>query len=60
MLYINPTGGNPTGTVLPLERRERIYELCSRYNLLILEDDPYYFVHFPEDSDERYFFKFHS
>ena len=51
MLYINPTGGNPTGTVLPLERRKQIYDICCKYNLLIMEDDPYYFVHFTE-SDE--------
>jgi hypothetical protein len=33
----NCPGANPTGTVLPADRRRRIYELCSKYNLLILE-----------------------
>ena len=31
------SGANPTGTVLPADRRRRIYELCSEYNLLLLE-----------------------
>lgn len=47
-LYINPTGANPTGTVLPLERRREIYRLCCEYNLLLLEDDPYYYLQFEE------------
>jgi len=49
-LYINPTGANPTGTVLPEDRRHKIYQLCSKYNLLILEDDPYFFLQFEEES----------
>jgi len=47
-LYINPTGANPTGTVLPLDRRKQILELCSQYNLILLEDDPYYYLQFEE------------
>ena len=48
LLYINPTGANPTGTLLPLARRKEIYKLASQHDLLILEDDPYYYlqVHF--------------
>jgi len=51
-LYINPTGANPTGTVLPLERRKEILQLCSEYNLLLLEDDPYYYLQF-EEKEKR-------
>ncbi|XP_076750202.1 kynurenine/alpha-aminoadipate aminotransferase, mitochondrial-like isoform X2 [Xylocopa sonorina] len=46
LLYVNPTGANPTGTVLTESRRRRIYELAEMYNFLILEDDPYCFLHF--------------
>ncbi|XP_043516488.1 kynurenine/alpha-aminoadipate aminotransferase, mitochondrial-like [Frieseomelitta varia] len=46
ILYVNPTGGNPTGTVLTDSRKRQIYELAETYNFLILEDDPYSFVHF--------------
>lgn len=46
LLYINPTGANPTGTVLSESRRRKVYELAQKYNFLIVEDDPYYFIHF--------------
>jgi len=49
-LYINPTGANPTGTVLPTERRHEIYRLCCEYNLLLLEDDPYYYLQFEDKA----------
>ena len=48
VLYINPTGANPTGTLLSAERRKEIYQLCCDYNLLLLEDDPYYYLQFGE------------
>jgi len=50
-LYINPTGANPTGTVLTAERRQQIYKICSKYNLLILEDDPYYYLQFQPSAN---------
>ena len=52
VLYINPTGANPTGTLLSVERRKEIYQLCCDYNLLLLEDDPYYYLQFG-DKDTR-------
>ncbi|XP_012267836.3 kynurenine/alpha-aminoadipate aminotransferase, mitochondrial-like [Athalia rosae] len=48
LLFINPTGSNPTGTVLTEERRVKIYALAQKYDFLIIEDDPYYFVSFLE------------
>lgn len=48
VLYVNPTGANPTGVSLPLERRQEIYEIARDFNLLIFEDDPYYFLQFEE------------
>ena len=50
IMYINPTGANPTGTVLPLDRRRKIYEIASKYDLLILEDDPYYYLQFTKGN----------
>jgi len=56
-LYINPTGANPTGTVLSTSRRQRIYDLCSQYDLLILEDDPYFYLQFqPAEARPPSFF----
>lgn len=40
-LYLVPTFDNPTGITLPLERRQRIYAIASKFDLLIVEDDPY-------------------
>ncbi|XP_017775231.1 PREDICTED: kynurenine/alpha-aminoadipate aminotransferase, mitochondrial [Nicrophorus vespilloides] len=48
LLYINPTASNPTGTTMSLERRKEIYSICCKYNILILEDDPYYFLNFSD------------
>ena len=74
VLYIIPTGTNeqylqmliskgqnPSGFSLPLDRKQQIYRICSKYNILILgtvnfctclmtpyaEDDPYYHLQLP-------------
>lgn len=44
VLYMIPTGQNPTGTTQSLQRRKAIYEIAERHDLYILEDDPYYFL----------------
>ena len=41
MVYVIPTFQNPTGKTLTAERREKLAELGSRYDVIILEDDPY-------------------
>lgn len=41
IIYVIPTFQNPTGKTLPVERRRRIAELGSEYDVLVLEDDPY-------------------
>lgn len=41
IVYVIPTFQNPTGRTLSLERRKRIADLGSRYDVIILEDDPY-------------------
>lgn len=45
-MYVNPTASNPTGTLLTDARKKEIYKIAQQYNLIILEDDPYYMVHF--------------
>ncbi|KAL1502238.1 hypothetical protein ABEB36_007411 [Hypothenemus hampei] len=49
-IYLNPTGSNPTGVTMSLERRKEVYSICCKYNILILEDDAYYFLHFLEEE----------
>ncbi|KAI9296620.1 PLP-dependent transferase [Neoconidiobolus thromboides FSU 785] len=48
-IYIVPCGQNPTGATMGLQRRQEIYKLAQKYNLLIIEDDPYYYLQLPED-----------
>jgi 2-aminoadipate transaminase len=40
-IYVVPEFHNPKGTTLSLERREHLIELSRRYEIPILEDDPY-------------------
>ena len=44
LLYIIPSGQNPTGCTLSSERRMAIYEVAERHDLVIVEDDPYFFL----------------
>ena len=41
LLYIIPTFQNPAGITTSLEKRKAIYEVCKKYGLMILEDNPY-------------------
>lgn len=41
MLYTIPTFQNPSGKTLPSHRRKKIAELADKYDLLVVEDDPY-------------------
>ena len=50
LLYLIPSGSNPAGTTMGEARRRSIYAVAQRYNLLILEDDPYYFLQFGESK----------
>jgi hypothetical protein len=34
-------GQNPSGTSLSLARKQKLYQLASEHNMLIIEDDPY-------------------
>ena len=51
-IYIIPTGSNPTGATMPISRKQKIYEIAVKHDLLILEDDPYYYMQFNEDEDD--------
>lgn len=41
MVYTIPTFQNPSGRTMSLERRKKVAELAARYDVLVLEDDPY-------------------
>lgn len=45
-VYLVPTFDNPTGCTMGIERRKRVYELAVKYDILIIEDDPYGLLRF--------------
>ncbi|KAK0457241.1 PLP-dependent transferase [Desarmillaria tabescens] len=46
VLYVIPTGQNPTGCTMPIARKQEIYDICVKYDVIIVEDDPYYTLQF--------------
>ncbi|EIW53725.1 L-tyrosine:2-oxoglutarate aminotransferase [Trametes versicolor FP-101664 SS1] len=52
VLYTTPCGQNPTGSTLSLERRKQIYDIAQRYDIIIIEDDPYYFLQYDAPGSE--------
>ncbi|KAG9236716.1 pyridoxal phosphate-dependent transferase [Amylocarpus encephaloides] len=47
LMYTVTMGQNPTSSLLPVQRRKDIYAICSKYDVLIIEDDPYWYLQFP-------------
>ena len=43
-------GQNPTSGVLSLQRRREIYALCSEYDIIVVEDDPYWYLQYPSST----------
>ncbi|MFD1955277.1 PLP-dependent aminotransferase family protein [Paenibacillus thailandensis] len=41
LLYTNPTFHNPTGTVMPVEKRKLLLKICEEEQLPVVEDDVY-------------------
>jgi kynurenine/2-aminoadipate aminotransferase len=50
VLYVIPTAQNPTGCSYSYSRRRAIYAVCQRYDIIIIEDDPYYYLQFDVDK----------
>lgn len=55
VLYTIPCGGNPTGVTASLERKKKVYAVCQKHDLLIFEDDPYYYLQFQSPRVPSYF-----
>lgn len=56
LLYTICTGQNPTGSSLDAIRRKEIYELACKYDFIIVEDEPYYFLQmtkYEEGKEEK-------
>ncbi|KAJ2746479.1 hypothetical protein GGI20_001322 [Coemansia sp. BCRC 34301] len=60
--YLIPTAQNPTGATMSLQRKQAIYEVAQKHDLVVIEDDPYYYLQFGEyrpageaaNSEDRY------
>lgn len=48
VMYTVPIGQNPTGTIMDARRKQAIYDICVKYDVIIVQDDPYYFLQFPQ------------
>jgi 2-aminoadipate transaminase len=48
-VYTIPNFQNPSGVTLTSERREQLVRIADEFDLLIIEDDPYYDLAFTED-----------
>lgn len=45
LMYTVPTGQNPTGATMLAARKKQIYDICVKYDVIICEDEPYYFLY---------------
>lgn len=47
LMYTVTIGQNPTSGTLSVQRRKDLYAICSKYDVMIIEDDPYWYLQFP-------------
>ena len=50
LMYTVTIGQNPTSGTLSVQRRTEIYALCVKYDIIIVEDDPYWYLQYPSSS----------
>lgn len=50
LIYTIPTFQNPTGRTMSLERRQKLVELAEKYDVMILEDNPYGAIRWEGDN----------
>ncbi|KAJ9616937.1 hypothetical protein H2200_000657 [Cladophialophora chaetospira] len=51
LMYTVTMGQNPTSGLLSLKRRKEIYALCQKYDIIIIEDDPYWYLQYPSANE---------
>ncbi|KAF9959954.1 hypothetical protein BGZ70_008728 [Mortierella alpina] len=52
VVYLIPTGQNPTGSTMSVQRRRDIMRVAQEHDLIIIEDDPYYYLQFFVGEDQ--------
>ncbi|PVH95184.1 aromatic amino acid aminotransferase 1 [Periconia macrospinosa] len=50
LIYTITIGQNPTSGTLSVARRTELYAICVKYDIIIVEDDPYWYLQFPSNS----------
>lgn len=50
-IYVIPIAQNPSGVSMTLDRKKHLLEIASRYDLLVLEDDPYSYFIYDSNAD---------
>lgn len=50
-IYTIPVAQNPGGVTMSIDRKKHLLELASKYDLLVIEDDPYSFFLFDKNAD---------
>ncbi|OWR53134.1 putative Kynurenine/alpha-aminoadipate aminotransferase mitochondrial precursor [Danaus plexippus plexippus] len=48
VMYLIPTVSNPTGYLMTEERKQKIYEIACKYNMMIVEDDVYMYLNYTD------------
>ncbi|CBY01547.1 hypothetical protein IAQ61_003369 [Plenodomus lingam] len=50
LMYTVTIGQNPTSGTLSVARRRELYALCVQYDVIIVEDDPYWYLQYPSSA----------
>ncbi|WP_440059586.1 PLP-dependent aminotransferase family protein [Thermogladius sp. 4427co] len=50
-IYTIPVGHNPAGTTLSYDRRKHLLEIAEKYDVLVVEDDPYSYITYENGVD---------
>ncbi|KAH9882334.1 hypothetical protein J1614_000570 [Plenodomus biglobosus] len=50
IMYTVTIGQNPTSGTLSVARRIELYALCVKYDVIIVEDDPYWYLQYPSSA----------
>lgn len=52
-MYTITVGQNPTGGTINQQRRREIYSLCEKFDILIIEDDPYWHLQYTKSAHRK-------
>ena len=56
VIYTVSSGGNPTGITTTTKRKQEIYKICQKHNIIILEDDPYFYLQYDYENLQKSYF----